>query len=213
MRGTAMKQRTGERGSAFVEFMLCLAFFWVPLFLGTVVIGFSLVRAIQVTQVCRDAGHMFAYGTDFSTPGAKTLIANLGSPLRIYIDGTLGYGVLVLTEVKYADQALCDQGNLKNQPCSNLGQYVIRKRIIIGRSSPMPEGASTAGLAVDSTGAVSLVDSLTKQEAQAKNFDDALFATKTSTQSAFVSEMWYTSPEFKFWNDWSGVTPYARLIF
>lgn len=208
-----MRRREGQQGTAFIEFVLCFGFFWVPLFLGTVVLGFSLVRSIQVTQVCRDAGHMFAYGTDFSTPGAKTLIANIASPLRVYIDGTVGYGVVMLTEVKYVDQALCDQGNLKTTPCTNLGTYVIRKRIIIGKSSPMPDGASTSGLTIDSTGNVSLTDSLTKLEARAINFDDSLFAVKASTQSAFVSEMWYTSPEFKFWNQWNGVAPYARFIF
>ena len=37
----------------------------VPIFLGLIVTGLSLVLANQVTEICRDTGHMFAYGVDF----------------------------------------------------------------------------------------------------------------------------------------------------
>jgi hypothetical protein len=46
--------RAHERGTALIELALCLSLFWLPLFLGTVGIGFGLRLETQVTQVCRD---------------------------------------------------------------------------------------------------------------------------------------------------------------
>src|SRR5271157_1627208 len=59
--------RKGQKGSMFVEFVLVMALVLVPLLLGTMVVGFNLIRSIQVNQVNRDAGHMYARGVDFSS--------------------------------------------------------------------------------------------------------------------------------------------------
>jgi len=53
----ALKQsRKRQKGSLLVEFVLVMSLVMVPLMLGTMVVGFNLIRAIQVNQVNRDAG-------------------------------------------------------------------------------------------------------------------------------------------------------------
>ncbi|MGD0578520.1 MAG: hypothetical protein ABSC08_06290, partial [Bryobacteraceae bacterium] len=61
------QSRKRQKGSMFVEFVLVVALVMVPLLLGTMVVGFNLIRSIQVNQVNRDAGHMYARGVDFSS--------------------------------------------------------------------------------------------------------------------------------------------------
>ena len=69
-----------------MEFCL-ISVVWVPLLLGTVSLGFDLIRAIQVSQVCRDAGHMWAYGVDFRQTQNQGLLANLAKPLNVVSGG------------------------------------------------------------------------------------------------------------------------------
>ena len=59
--------RKRQKGSMLVEFVLVMALVMVPLLLGTMVVGFNLIRSIQVNQINRDAGHMYARGVDFSS--------------------------------------------------------------------------------------------------------------------------------------------------
>src|SRR5579875_3756617 len=88
------RSRQNERGTAVVEFAFCFALFWVPLFLGSIVIGFNLIRAVQVTQVCRDAGHMYAGGIDFSQSTYQNLFVSLAIGLNMSTNG--GNGVEIL---------------------------------------------------------------------------------------------------------------------
>src|SRR6266700_6460539 len=94
--------RPSERGSALIEFVFVCSLFWVPLFFGTLVIGFSLVQALQVTQVCRDAAHMYAFGVDFSQTIYKNLLVSLGPDLGMTTNG--GKGVVIFSTVTYIAQ-------------------------------------------------------------------------------------------------------------
>jgi hypothetical protein len=57
-----MPQRhlTPRSGSIMIEFVFS-TLFWAMLLMGVSVIGLNLVRSLQVTEVCRDAGHLYAY--------------------------------------------------------------------------------------------------------------------------------------------------------
>src|SRR5262249_17383136 len=48
--------------------------FWIAVLFGTVAIGTNLTRTIQVVQISRDLGNMYAQGTDFSATGMQNLI-------------------------------------------------------------------------------------------------------------------------------------------
>src|SRR5450432_4258440 len=83
-----MKKRTNtvrsrEAGSALVEFVFCAGLFWMPLFVGTLFAGLNLIRVLQVTQLCRDAAHMSAYGIDFSQTSAQNLLVSLAPSLGL----------------------------------------------------------------------------------------------------------------------------------
>lgn len=204
-------RKTSERGSALVEFVLCFGLFWIPLFFGTLVLGLNLNRAMQVTQVCRDAGHMYAYYTDFSQPAYQNMLVNLAPSLNITTNG--GNGVVVLSTITYADQTACNGANLTNG-CPNMGQAVIVRRIVIGNPSIHDSAFGSllnSGL-MDSSGNISNTNYLTDSRAVAQNFLNVI-PLQSSKQFAFIAEMWVISPDYNFWKVLGNSGSSARAIF
>ena len=221
-----IKKRTNsrERGSALIEFVLCTALFWLPLFLGTLIIGFNLIRAIQVTQVCRDTGHMYANGVDFSQSGgaAQTLAVNLVPGLNIT---PAGNGAIILSTIAFVDSALCATGGYTGSPatCPNIGDMVFTRRIVIGNSSGTAPyisafGAPSASI-MDPSGNGNVVPGspshsgyLNDPSAVATGFSNVITFTN-SAQSAYLSEMTVTSPDFSFGGFYGVPQVSARSIF
>jgi len=194
-----------------VEFVLCMSLVWVPLFFGTLVLGFNLVRAMEVTQVCRDAGHMYAYGTDFSQPAYQNLLVNLAPTLHMTTSG--GNGVVVLSTIIYADKAACNGAGLTNN-CPNLGKAVITRRIVIGNSSLHDSAFGSlrnSGL-MDSSGNISPTNYLSDSRAVAQNFL-SIIPLQSSVQFAYLAEMWVTSPDYNWWSFIGNGGSSARAIF
>lgn len=195
-----------------VEFVLCMSLVWVPLFFGTLVLGFNLVRAMEVTQVCRDAGHMSAYsGIDFSQPAYQNLLVSLAPALHMTTKG--GNGVVILSTITYADQMACNGANMSNN-CPNLGQAVIIRRIVIGNSSLHDSAFGSllnSGL-MDSAGGISSTKYLSNSRAVAQNFLN-IIPLQSSTQLAYVAEMWVTSPDYNWWSVLGNSGSSARAIF
>ena len=102
-----MKRR--ERGSSAVEASFGLLIL-MPLLMGTSVVGINLLRAMQVTQFCRDAGHMFAYGVDFSQAGNQTLLTHLAQGLNMQASG--GNGVVIFSTVTFVGPNDCTGAGL-----------------------------------------------------------------------------------------------------
>ena len=109
--------RPKERGSALVEFALCVSIFWLPLFLGTMEIGLSLRRAIQVTQVCRDVAHMYGAGVDFSQTSAQTLLQSIAP--GIDFSSTSTTAVIILSTILYG------MSLLQSNSCAILAQILM----------------------------------------------------------------------------------------
>lgn len=105
---------------------------WVPLLMGTYVIGFDLIRAIQVTTVCRDLGHMYAYGVDFTQTANQNLAYRLGSGIGLKAAG--GNAVAILSSVTYIGPLQCTGAGVAadSTHCPNLNQAVIVRRLVIG---------------------------------------------------------------------------------
>ena len=61
-----MRNNSGERGNAYIEFVLVASFFFVPLVLGLITVCIAVTRNFQVNQLTYDVGHMLANGVDFS---------------------------------------------------------------------------------------------------------------------------------------------------
>jgi hypothetical protein len=216
---TNLKSRpSSERGSALVEFVLCFGLFWVPLFLGTLVIGFNLIRAVQVTQVCRDAGHMYSFGIDFSQTGYKNLLASLAPGLSVDPAGTGGRGVVILSTVTYVDATQCQAGGYSST-CPNQGQIVFTRRIVVGKTSLHTSAFGTPNSSlVDSSGNVRAGSNsgtsgyLNDSSAIATGFSNVLSLT-SGQQYAYVSEMFVQSNDYNWWSFLGPIRLSARSIF
>jgi hypothetical protein len=201
----------GRRGSALIEFTLCCAFFWVPLFFGFVIVGENLLRAQLVTQVCRDAAHMFAFGADFSQSSYQQLLVSLAPELGLSTSG--GHGVVIFSQIAYIDST-CDG---TNTTCTNMGDYVVTRRIVVGstglQSSLFGTPASTL---LDSSGHVSqagyLNNSTTRAAAPGSSFAPPINFTSPS-QFAYAAELYVTSPQPSGWSTTGPPSVSARFIF
>ena len=171
-------KRKRLKGVAIVEFSFALLVL-VPLLLGTIGVGLQLVKSVQVVQLARDAGSMYARGVAFWQPGNQTTLATLGSDIGLHTDGT-GNAVLILSTVTYIDAGMCLTGghgvDINGIPinCPNYMQWVFSQRLVIGNAgirtsnlgSPLTSGAD--GVTVDATtGKISLADQVNKAGARA----------------------------------------------
>ncbi len=206
------RRHRSERGTAVIEFAFCFALFWIPLFLGSIVIGFNLIRAVQVTQVCRDAGHMYAGGIDFSQTTYQNLLVSLGIGLNMTSTG--GNGVVILSTVTYIDSSACTAGGYTADTthCPNLNKDVFTRRIVVGNSSLHTSTLGTPNSAeMDSSGNLSVSGYLTDTTNQVANFSSII--PLTSGQFAYVSEMFVSSPDTSWWSSMSTPQIAARSIF
>src|SRR5581483_3623592 len=214
------RDRRKERGNAVVEFALGFALFWIPLFLGTVVIGFNLIRAVQVTQVSRDAGHMYASGIDFSQSTYQNLLVSLAIGLNMTTTG--GNGVVYFSTVMFVTSSACTAGGYQadSTHCPNLNTTVFTRRVVVGNYGLSSTSAfcTPQSSDMDSSGNVSVAGYLTHTSNQVANFQNVIpcFSTTSSvscTQIAYISEMFVTSPDTSWWSFLSTPTVSARSIF
>ncbi len=221
---TALPNKTDERerGSAIIEFALCFSCFWLPLFIGTLIMGFNLIRAVQVTQVCRDAGHMYSNGIDFSQSAARNLIVSMAPGLNITTTG--GNGAIILSTITYVDATLCATGGYTSGNCPNVNQMVFTRRIVVGNSSGTPYvsafGAPSASIMDPSGNGDVLPGSragnnpgyLNDASAIATGFSSVITLT-SSSQSAYLAEMVVTSPDYSFGGFFGTPQITARSVF
>lgn len=207
-----------ERGSAVIEFVLCFGLFWVPLFMGMLVIGFNLIRAVQATQVCRDAGHMYSFGVDFSQIGYKNLLASLAQGLSIDPTGTGGRGVVILSTVTYVDATQCQAGGYP-VTCPNRGQIVFTRRIVVGKSSLHSSAFGTPNASlIDSAGNIRAGNNtgtsgyLNDSSTIANGFSGVLSLT-SGQQYAYISELFVQSSDYDWWSFLGPLQVSARSIF
>lgn len=164
-------QKKKLRGVAILEFAL-IALVLVPLTVGTMATGLNMIRTLQTVQLARDAGHMYARGSNFAEPGYQAILATLGSDVGLTASASTSKAVVILSTVTYVDKATCQaagkvDANGNPLGCTNYRQWVFTNRITIGRSnmrssnfgSPITSGPN--GVTLDSNGNVSLSDQAT----------------------------------------------------
>jgi hypothetical protein len=200
-----------KRGSALMEFSFS-TLFWVPLLLGTMVLGLNLSRSIRVTQLCRDAGHMYAYGVDFSQIGNKNLLLQLATGLNISATG--GNGVVIFSTITYIAANDCTAGGLpaNSSQCPNLNHQVFTKRIVVGNSGLWASAFGTPRSSdMDSTGSIASSSFLTDTTTRATGFSSLI--SLASGQYAYVSETYFSSPDYDWRGFLIGTGVAARSIF
>jgi hypothetical protein len=219
-----------KRGVFAVEFAFSLLVF-IPLLLGTGVIGINLVRSLQTIQLARDAGHMYARGVDFSQDGNKTVLRDLGATLGLSTTPGQGSATVILTALTYVDKNACaaagaaDANGNPNSACVNFRKWVIAQRIVLGNSSirgsnyGAPVTTGPGGVTVDpTTGRISAYDQARKSGAQAQfngfnpySIVDGVAQGLPSGQRLYVAEAathGFNMPPFV-----SGAKPYSWGIF
>ena len=125
-----------------IEFALIIPV-WLPLLLGTLWTGSTMIRGLQVTQAARDAASMFCRGVDFST-GTGTDSDNILDKVTQDI-GTLsgtGNGVMIFSTITYVGNNVCTAAgaayhNSATPPqhtaaCTNYGKFVFTQRYTVG---------------------------------------------------------------------------------
>jgi hypothetical protein len=204
-------RRSRQAGTAGLEFALSTVF-WVPLLLGTSVFGFNLIRAIQVTQVARDAAHMHAYGVDFSQTANKNLLLRLAQGMAMTING--GNGVVIFSTVMYVGNPQCLAAGLaaNTGSCPNLNRTVFIRRIVVGNTALRVSdfGTPNAGI-VNTEGHIVAPDYLLNLSARAPGFE-TLMAAMGDGQVAFMAEAYFSAPELS-WGGYSSPGHYSRAIF
>ena len=165
-----------------IEFAL-VSVFLVPILLSTVSLGLNLSRTIQVTQVIRDAAHMYARFVDFSLAGNQNLLVRLATGLGMTTTG--GNGVIILSKVTYLAAADCTSAGFNSSTCTNMNQYVVMNRVVVGNPSFHASAFGTpGGSSLNSSG--DAVSPFTDTSLRATGFSNVL--TLTSGQFAFVAE-------------------------
>ena len=154
-------RRKRERGNALIEFGFGLLLL-IPLFLGSVAGGLSLGRSIQVTQICRDTGHMFLDGVDFTDPQKQLAVGRLAygmgmttfvpasgnTPASAPIDPN-GNGLVILSQVLMVGANACGAaGYATTGQCPNFNQLVLIKRVYIGNQRLRPSSYGTPSAAL-----------------------------------------------------------------
>ncbi len=173
------KKRT-QGGHSLIDFAL-VSMFLVPIMLATISVGFNTSRAIQVTTVTRDAANMYARWVDFSLSANRNLLVRLAAGLDMTDTG--GNGVIILSKVTYIASSDCTGAGLTTAQCTNMNQYVIINRIVVGNASFKTSAFGTPGN-LSANGDV--VGYLTDTSARATNFGNVL--NLASGQFAFMAE-------------------------
>jgi hypothetical protein len=189
-----------------VEFALCAAFL-APLMVGALSAGMNLSRTIQVTQLIRDAGHMYARFVDFSLPVNQDLLIRLGRGLN-YKKTSDSKGIVILSKVTYISDADCAGASIALADCTNRNQYVVVNQIKVG--NPALKASTVASPAV-TDGKGDVPNYLKEITARATNFGSVV--TLQSGQFAFVAEGYFQGAGFTLNSTGVGKDISARAIF
>jgi Flp pilus assembly protein TadG len=182
-------QRKSNRGAFLLEFALVSTFILIPLILGTMTVGMTLVRTIHVYQLNRDAGHMFARGVDFSQAQNRALLIQMSAGLNITDSG--GNGVIILSLI----QAV------------NAGQAVCTRQLVIGNAGLRPSSFTNPTL-VDSSGNVTIAGD---PGAVANSFLNVMAMAPGDT--AYVAESYFSSSDYDWTGFLTGNGTYTRAVF
>ncbi len=143
MRPISAKRLRKQRGNVMVEFAL-VAPFLMAMLTGSFTMGMSLTKAVQASQLCRNANVLMVRAIDMSKTENKQILLRTGSGLGLNVAGTNtpdpnGKGVIILTKVVKVGDNACNLGitawNGNPTSCANHGLYVIGQRILIGNTS------------------------------------------------------------------------------
>lgn len=194
--------RNAQRGSAQIEFLMCVAFIWVPLFLGATQFGLALIQAIRVSETCRDAGRMYAYGINFAQTANKYLLASIAPSVNLDPTGAAGSGIAIFSTVQYVTDTQCQAGGYSTT-CPNSGQLVFIRQVIVGNSALH---ASAFGTPITNSngdvvpGSPSVAGYLNSASALVSGFPNITLSSGTAGQQyAYICEVYAPYTGLMWW--------------
>jgi hypothetical protein len=198
-----------ERGSSLIEFLLCTSLLILPLLLGTAVVGLNVIREIQITELCRDAAHMYSQGVDFTISSNVTELLKIAQGLNITATG--GKGVVIMSTITYIDSTACQAGGYTNSNCTNLNQTVFLRQVVVGNSTLQASAFGTPPVDTSNSDNVTQTNYLTNTAARAVGFSSVL--PVSAGQFVYVGETYFTTPELSWWSKLGTTSVAARFLF
>lgn len=214
-------KRRRRRGNTVVEFGL-VAIFLVPLFLGTINLGLNLGYNLQVSQIARDAGHMYVRDLDFSLDASKEIVVRMAAGMGMTRTG--GKGMVILTKILYIGADQCLAGGFGQGSCPNLGRAVIVQRHTVGNPALKPStiGAPPGGMVLTATdpntglkaGDILPANYLT-QSSLVSPAAEALLPGMLAGETAFIVEAYFKTPDWSLKQDYTQTAEgvYSRAVF
>jgi hypothetical protein len=235
MQSEAMKtrrMRKAEAGNTIVEFALVMTFL-IPLFAGAFTIGMALTKAIQVSNVARDAVVLMVRSTtdpesglDLSQTQNQRIIVSAAAGLGMASDAqddpsSSGNAVVILSKVVMVGATECSLGispaptgappwNSGN--CPNYGSYVFEYRVVIGNGTRWSSAIGNPGGVIQSNGTITASDIASNTSDVASSFSGVTGMTLTASTFAMVSEMYTDVSYLNFFSVMNNPVIYARSI-
>jgi len=205
-----MLRQESERGSSAIEFAFCCLVL-MPLLLGGLSVGFNLLRATQVAQFARDAGHLYAYGVDFTQSSAQQMLVKLATGLDFSLTG--GTGEVIFTRILMVGAGDCTAGGLQanTASCPNLNRAVYTRWYRLGNKNIFNSSFGSPTTADTATGMISSTSYLRDSTARASGFGNVM--TLAASQSVFLTEVYFSSSDYDLTGFLTGNGVYARAIF
>ncbi len=208
MSGQRRRGRCRRTGSVLVEGALVLSLLLVPMFLGVSVYGLYLIRILQVNQINRDAGHMFARGVDLSgtTSGLANQAILIKMADRLKDSSAKGTGVIILSQVrKVGPPNSCNN-------CLNHDAVVFIQRNTIGNAALHNSAFGTVlGAKMNPDGTGTLTDPYNDPLAVAVGVLNIL--AMQPGDRAFISETYFSSDDLSIPGFTSPAAVSARAFF
>jgi hypothetical protein len=215
-----------------VEFAIVISFL-VPMLAGAFTIGMGLTKAIQVSNVARDAVVLMVRsntdpdsGLDLSQTQNQRIIVQAASGLGMASDAQndpnpSGSAVVILSKVVMVGPTECSVGiipapngappwNAGN--CSNYGYYVFAYRVVIGNGTRWSSLIGSPGGQVQTNGTITSSDIATNSADRASSFSSATGMTLGSSTFALVSEMYADVSYLNIFSLFKNPIIYARSI-
>jgi Flp pilus assembly protein TadG len=201
--------RANQRGVSILEFAL-VVIPMVFMMLGVVVIGVDLGRAVQVSQICRDADAMFMRGVPLYTSSAQSYLAQLGANMNLQTSG--GDGLVTLSKIQFIPDPSCGAPTDSTYPNCTVGLNRLVQRIVIGNTAIA--GASTrfptaGAVSYDSLDQVN--NYLTDNNAIVSNFSTSL--QLKPLEVSYVAEVYFQTPTVNFGTIQTSPGIYSQAFF
>jgi len=235
------RRKKTQSGQEIIEFGI-VAVLFVPMFLGTFVVGMNLIRSIAVNEVVRDLDDMYIHGGDFSTQPfqqqAQRLAQGLNLQVSAFAGDTAGHeqsnttnggnGLITVTQIMWVGSttdpncAAVGAGN-----CTNHNSFVYTQQVQFGNGTLANSGtvslgsASAAGATINSSGVVNnpVTDTHAKLPGSAQSTMSSIWQTNNNGQLAltdgqvvYIVEGYFQSPDLSV-GSLSGNGVYARYFF